>query len=152
TRTRRSRAFFGATVRACSPSSSTKPPSTLRAALAELWRARNATRPADQSSPAARVAARASAANPDALDARPLDVGKSFFDTTRAYVSLPFAARTRSRSALARVASVSTPLISSESAVSLGSNVTVVVVERPASETERLGVAGTLMPVSRLPQ
>ena len=36
------------------------------------------------SSPAARVAASASAANPDALDARPAAVGKLFADSTRA--------------------------------------------------------------------
>ena len=49
----------------------------LRAALAELRRARSATRSALQSRSAACTAASARAAKPDALEARPLAVGKS---------------------------------------------------------------------------
>ena len=138
------------------PSSSTKPPNTLRAALAELRRARSATCSADQSRPAARTAASARAAKPDALEARPLAVGKSFTDTMRARVVVWAAARTRSSSWLARTLgrelSACAPFSSSSSSTSVSSKETVVVVLIPASVTESEGTAGMLPSPARLPQ
>ncbi len=87
--------------------SSTKPPNTDRAAETELLRARSLTPAPDHASPAAALAASASAANADALEARPAAVGKSLELKTLARAVMPACARTRSRSAVTRRASPS---------------------------------------------
>ena len=113
-----------------------------------------------QSRPAARTDASASAAKPDALDARPLAVGKSFVaDDARARRAERRRGRARRDRAAAwrapscgRRTPATTPLRTSSSSTSVASNDTVVVVLMPASVTERLGTAGTLPSPSRFPQ
>src|SRR6187401_876270 len=131
------------------------PPKIERAAETEAERARSLSSAGFRPQPAAALAATASAANPDALEANPEAVGKSFCDSTRARSCKPAPARTRSSSAttLAQAAgSCSLPFSTSSSLVALGSNSTRVTVVNAESVMERLGTSGRLSVTSRLPQ
>src|SRR5262245_59687577 len=74
-----------------------KPPKIERAADPEPRRARIDSSRGESARPAAREAATASAAKPDADDASPDAVGKSLRLLTRAWIGMPACARTRSR-------------------------------------------------------
>src|SRR2546421_6122756 len=126
-----------------------------RAADAEDCRARLLTLAESQSNPAALVAASARAAKPEALDASPEPVGKSFAVSTQARVRTSATDRTRSSIAVTRFASASLaalPLMTTRSRSRPGPNPTLVVVDMASSVIERLGTAGRFSAASIFPQ
>ena len=133
----------------------TNPPNSDRAAEADDLRARSLVRAGDQARPAERVAASASAAKPDALEASPEAVGKSLCVSTSARVSMCASARTRSSRAKMRgcaAGSPSWPPKTMRSEASRSSKDTVVRVDIASRVSERLGTAGRLPSPGTLPQ
>src|SRR5690606_33819283 len=153
----RSQWSWGAMGRALSVSapSSTKPPNRERAADAELCRATELRITGSRVPPRAWLAAIASAAKPEALEASPAAVGKSLKLTTRARRVSPCAARSRSRSSVIRVntrplAGRPSRLASSVSRSSLKR--TSVRVRRLSRVSDRLGTAVRFPPWGDFPQ
>jgi hypothetical protein len=109
----------------------------------------------DRARPAAPAAATASAAKPDADDARPDAVGKSLRVATAARVVVPARWRTRSSHSLVRARSLAdagSPSRSISSAARVGSKRTVVIVDSAPSVSDRLPAAGRFRAGSRFPQ
>ena len=76
---------------------STKPDGIERHADPEPWRARIESCFSESLRPAAAAAATVNAANPEADDERPVELGKLFWETTLALRLIPASLRMRSR-------------------------------------------------------
>lgn len=134
---------------------STNPPGIERQADPDPLLARRDNSCSTRSRPAAVVAASANAANPAAEDAIPVPIGKLRVLSTRACVSIPAFARTRS-SSVETLARASSPASSwsmvNRSADRSGKKVTLVRASRAARLKEIEPFTGRLSVSSRLPQ